>query len=918
MKQDYYFCRKCQQLWHNPDIFVTFVPINYLMMKQINSSIYLTLLLLLGMLLASCSGSEKRHIVIGVSQCSEDVWRERFVDELRLSSYAYDDDIEIRVASTKDNDEEQIKQIEDFMHDGVDLLIVSPNQMHAITPTVDRAFDKGIPVILFDRKTDSEKYTAFIGADNVEVGRTMGEYVATKLHGQGNIVEITGLMSSSPAVDRQRGFQEAVSKHPGLHIVKTLSADWLKDKAQRQVSAWLDSAGSGSQVDCVFGHNDRMALGAREAFGKHGQLGNAIFVGVDALPGKNAGLEAVNGGQLAASYMYPTRGDQVLQLAMNILQGKPYQKENKLKSALVTQDNAYQLILQHEEMQQQQGQLKSLHNKVQGYLAQFNHQRLYVLLLIIIVVLIIGISIYVNRTMQLKRKLTEESTQAKLQFFTNVSHEFRTPLTLIIDPLEQMSGDRNLTATQHRMLRMASRNAKLMLQLVSEILDFRKIQNGKMHLHVKRFNLSQSLREWTEGFEQLALSRQIQLMVNVPDGLIVSMDRGKMERIVFNLLSNAIKYTPKGGHITVAVTTDEQMTHISVADSGKGIARDEISKVFDRFYQAKNNVGGSGIGLAIVKAFAEVQGGGVTLESELGKGSTFTVSVPVVPVAPVEENVAPASEPGSEVINDRVTDEETSELRRLTSISTEGNRPVMLIVDDNADIRSYVSDLFAAHFDIVEAENGQEGLDKALKNVPDVIVCDVMMPVMDGLEMCRRVKAETATSHIPVILLTARTQDDHRAEGYDCGADAYITKPFSGKVMVARVINLLEGRQKLRDLFSKGEEAPASDDKPMDADRQFLSAIHKEIQEHLGDSNYNVEVMAGGMGLSRVQLYRKVKALTGSTPVELLRITRIKKAQTLLKTTSMNVSEVAYQVGFSSPSYFTKCYKAYFGKLPKE
>lgn len=878
---------------------------------------HLYLLILLSLILCSCSANKKRHIVVGVSQCSEDVWRERFLDELRLSSYAYDDDIELKVASTKDNDKEQINQIDHFIEQNVDLLIVSPNQLHTITSTVDRAYDKGIPVILFDRKTDSPKYSAFIGADNYAVGRTMGEYIAQRLQGKGNIVEITGLMSSSPAVDRKRGFHEAISHYPGLHIVKSVSADWLEEKAEQQMQLLLDSTEASTTIDCVFGHNDRMALGARHAFEKRHGTGRTIFVGVDALPGKGAGLEAVNKGLLDASYMYPTRGDEALQLGINILRGKPFKRENLLKSALVTKDNAYQLILQHEEMLQQQAQLLSLHDKVDAYFTQYSHQRIYLFLLIIIIVLVIGISTYVTRTVQMKRRITEETTQAKLQFFTNVSHEFRTPLTLIIDPLEQMADDKNLTSSQQHTLQMASRNANLMLRLVGEILDFRKIQNGKMHLHIKSFDLAKSLRVWTDNFRQMALSRQIQLTLSAPESLPVMQDKDKTERIVFNLLSNAIKYTPKGGHITVKLHADEKMNTISVTDSGKGIAKEEQSKVFHRFYQAQGSSGGTGIGLAIVKAFTEIQGGTVSLESTPGKGSTFSIALPVEPVAePEEESNAAAAHAEEE--RGKTKKEENSELRRVTRPNEETNKPLLLIVDDNADIRSYVSDLFANDYDIAEAENGREGLEKALKNVPDIIVCDVMMPVMDGLEMCRRVKAETATSHIPVILLTARTQDDQRAEGYDCGADAYITKPFSGKVMTARVQNLLEGRRRLRTLYGKGNEEPETDDKPMDADRQFLSDIQKEIQQHLADSDYSVESMASGMGLSRVQLYRKVKALTGSTPVELLRITRIKKAETLLKTTSFTVSEVAYQVGFSSPSYFTKCYKAYFGKLPKE
>lgn len=884
--------------------------------------------LLLLLSLTACRNGGK-HYVIGVSQCSEDIWRDKLNDELRIASFSYDN-VDIRFASADDNDQRQIEQINKFIDDGVDLLIASPNQMHTISPAINRAFDKGIPVILFDRKTDSHKYTAFIGADNHEIGRVMGECVGTALQGRGNVVEITGLQTSSPAIDRHRGFCDALKRFPGIHLISSVHGDWTKASGQKLMGGVLKDR---RDINCVFGQNDRMAMGARQAAEQQGIKQGIIYVGIDGLPTPDGGLHNVANHELAASYIYPTRGDLVMQLAMNILKHKPYQKENYLKAAIVTPENARAMLMQVDEMNHQRTRLIELHGKIDQYLAQYNHQQIYLLLSVIILLLLVGFFIYVYRTIMMKRRLTEETANAKLQFFTNVSHEFRTPLTLIADPVERLLDDEDITASQRSLLQVARKNVNVMLRLVGEILDFRKVQNGKMTVDVTIFDLAEHLRQWLTGFMPAATTKRISIIPDIPQSLTVCTDLDKMERICYNLLSNALKYTHNGGHIRVSASQTGDTFTFVVADDGIGIPRDKVTHIFDRFYQARNsNVGGTGIGLALVKAFSELMGGDVGVKSTEGQGSTFTVTLPVGDIsAQSSENkngtgtaqgtdglrTASADRMEPFTIEGETMDKDTegAELHRITSPVADEDKPTVLVVDDNDDVRIYITSLLAAEYDVKQAADGQQGLEKAIKEVPDLIICDVMMPVMDGLEMCDRVKRETATSHIPVILLTARTQEDQRAEGYDYGADAYITKPFSGKVLLARVKNLLANRRLLRDIFSNGE---APDDKPKDADTQFIDEFRKQVQAQLSDTELNVETLSAGMGLSRVQLYRKIKALTGSSPVELIRITRLKRAERLLKSGGKNISEVSYEVGFSSPSYFTKCYKEYFGVLPGE
>lgn len=932
-------------------------------------------------LIVSSCGSPRRY-TIGVAQCSEDSWRAKLNEELRTATYLYDN-VDIRVVSADDNDTVQRAQIDSFIDEGVDLLIVSPNSMTSISEAVDRAYDSGIPVILLDRKTGSGKYTAFIGADNVEIGRSIGEFVATQLDGRGTVVEIQGLDGSSPAVERHRGFTDALGRYPDIHIIASPSGNWLQESGNEAMDAVMRKD-TDRQIDCVFGHNDRMAVGAYETMKGYGaDVDGMLFAGVDALPGADGGIARVHDGTLTVSCIYPTGGDKVMELAMNILEDRPYNKENTLRAALVTRDNAGVMLMQAEEMARQNEYLDTLHGKIDTYLAQYNHQKVYLLLFVIIVILLIIFFIMVYRAMLMRRRMTEEAANAKLVFFTNMSHEFRTPLTLIADPVEQMLGDDNLTPRQRDRLEIVSRNARVLLRLIGEILDFRKLQNGKMELMVTRFRLSEQARVWTDSFRPVAESKGIELCCRTADGIEVVTDMYKVERICYNLLSNAIKHTRRGGTVTLTVTSDDSlgMVALSVSDTGEGIPRDKQQNIFDRFFMVSGSAAdGTGIGLALVKAFAEMMGGRVTVESEPGHGTTFTVLLP----AEIEEKKgekdrsgkrnennesdgkngndesdsgATTPPSGSDSDSDSAT---TADPQAQTSATAESsdNRPQILIVDDSDDIRTYISSLLSDRYSIISAADGSEGLRIAVERVPDLIVSDVMMPVMDGLEMCRRVKGETATSHIPVLMLTARTLEEQRAEGYDCGADAYITKPFSGKVLISRVENLLESRRRLRELFAgvygrKGKDGKNGSDRndendesngnigtagsndifdnpPADgccsgaapalnaADSRFMTRLRDFIAANISDSDLNVETISAEMNLSRVQLYRKVKAMTGATPVELIRLSRLSRAEELLSEGGKTVSEVAYEVGFSSPSYFIKCYKDQFGHTPND
>ena len=876
-------------------------------MKQWLYVVFLTLVF------SACSDNNVKKYVIGVSQCSEDIWRDKLNNELVMSTYQHDN-VTLKFASANDNDRLQKQQIEQFIKEGVNLLIVSPNQIHTISSVIDKAYDAGIPVILFDRKTDSKKYTAFIGADNYEAGHEIGYFIGQQLEGKGNIAEICGLQASSPAIERNRGFMDALKNYPDIKVVARGYGDWIKESGVTAMDSILVQSKEPFQY--VFAQNDRMALGALQSIKKHKVKGIKI-VGIDALPVPGGGMENVRDGNLEASYIYPTRGDSVMQLALNILEKKPYKRDNYLKGALVTKANANVLLMQNEEMNKQTARLNALHGKVDTYLVQYNHQKMYIVLFSIILLLLIGIMVYIYRTILMKRRIEEEANKAKLQFFTNISHELRTPLTLIADPVNYIIHDDNLNSQQRSMLQIVQRNVLVLTQLVSEILDFRKVQNGKMELRLSDFNLTESMKQWIKLFSASAQKKHITISMDAPDTIMLRADQDKIERICYNLLSNALKYTSEGGEITLTAKEENGRVMISVADNGCGISSDELPYIFDRFYQAKNAGRGTGIGLAIVKAFTELHHGEVSATSIEGKGSTFTIHIPVRQKGEVTNQ---STEKIEQLVEPSSAEEVPNQARHIDELIQpyQTDKPEVLIIDDNIDIRTYLRSVLSEKYNVSEAADGKVGLELARKIVPDIVLSDIMMPVMDGLAFCQQLKTDKAISHIPVILLTARSLDEQRAEGYEHGADAYLSKPFSLRLLLSRIDNLIESRKKLNQTWSKGVEDDEIGNISNEIDKSFLKQLRKIIQENLANSDLSVEQIGDEIGLSRVQLYRKVKALTGYSPVEIVRKARLTRARHLLQTTERTVSEVAYAVGFSTPSYFSKCYKDEFGENPKK
>lgn len=910
----------------------------------------ITFLLTLFILLTACT-KEKSRYIIGVSQCSDDEWRHKMNNEITREALFYDG-VSVEIRTAKDNNEIQKKDIEYFINKGVDLLIVAPNEAIPITPVVEKAFDKGIPVVVVDRKILSDKYTAYVGADNYEIGKAVGEYVANLLK-KGNIVEIAGLEGSTPAIDRHQGFINALNNYPDIKLLNHFDAGWLQSVATEKMDTALAHY---SDIDLVFAQNDRMAVGAYLAWKKSNRKKMA-FIGIDALPGKEYGVDQVLNKVLDATFMYPTGGDIVMQVAMSILQKQPFLRENILSTAVVDSTNAHVMKLQTDHITELDNKIEALNMKIGVYLTRYANQQVVLYASLIILLLLTGILFLIYKAYRSKNRMNtelsgrndeitrqkeqleeqrdqlimlsrqlEEATHAKLVFFTNVSHDFRTPLTLISDPIEQLLADNNLDEDQMKLLKIIRKNVNILLRLVNQILDFRKYENGKLELVLSRSNLKEQITEWNNAFQPVALKKHIKFTFETDEKISYSMpmDIEKMERIYFNLLSNAFKFTPENGKVKVHLSSFEKeripFIRLCVSDTGIGISAEHIRNIFDRFYKIDLHHSGSGIGLALAKAFTELHGGTIQVESNPNSGTIFTVEIPMkqpdfieseTPAIPHDAvtNQQKESIPLSPAEEFAMAEEETGQVLNP-------DKETILIIDDNADIREYVRSLLHNTYTVLEAIDGRDGLRKAMKYVPDVIICDVMMPVMDGIECCEHLKNELQTSHIPVILLTACSLDEQRIKGFESGADSYIAKPFNSKVLEVRVHNLIENRKRMKQFF--GDNTTLAKESISDIDKSFIERFKKLIEDNLSNSELNVEELGRSMGMSRVQLYRKVKSLTNYAPNELLRIARLKKATSLLSSSDMTIAEITYEVGFTSPSYFTKCYKDHFGESPTD
>lgn len=731
--------------------------------KTILTAQLLLLPLMIPLFITGCTPRASYKYKIGVSQCVGGRWRDKVNNEMLSAQHLYDTDVKVCIINADNNTDRQRQQIDSLINAGVDLLVISPNEYKPLSPCVERAKKRGIPVILFERKTSSNDYTAYIGGDNVEAGRAIGTYAARlcrdSIHvGRRPVVlEITGQLVMSPDRERYQGFSSVMKKHPELDF-QHIKTNWSLEDSYAATKEWLQA---GKPLDVVFCQSDLASFGAYKAAKELGKEKGIYFLGVDALPGE--GIDAVQQGKLAASYIYPTHGEEIIALALRILEHKPYKRTNIIKSMVVTPQNVDEIAINANAMMRQNEYLITIQNKLEDYFGLYHVQRtllfvsLVVALILLIAVLLVWRAIVITR--RANRQMKELGDEQN-RFYTNASHQLRTPLTLIIGPLQQLGESKTLSEGDHELLGIVQRNAEQLLHLVTDVLQFQK---------------------------------EIQKMIQDPQ--------------------------PDDAHAISRRSVQDGQHDIVVRDQS-----DELATV--------------------------------------------------------------------------------------------------LIVDDNDDMRRYLRTLLLDRYYVLEASDGQSGWKLARESVPDLVISDVMMPVMDGLTFCAKLKADPLTSHIPVILLTARSTEQQQAEGLSQGADAYLTKPFSAEVLIAHIVSLLANRQKLKEAFAAEKQQTndnhEQDEKLSTPDKMFMDTLRQAILKNMSNTKLKMDDLGADMGISRVQLYRKVKAMTGMSPVELLKEMRLQRAMKLLKATDKTVAEVAYEVGFGTPGYFSSCFKKQYGKYPTD
>jgi len=900
----------------------------------------------------ACSDLQKQtELVIGVSQCSDDAWR-RTMNEEMLREASFYPNLKVSIKTAYDSNQQQIQDIESFIASRVDLIVVSPNEAIPLTPVIEKTMGEGIPVILVDRKTSTGNYTAFIGADNYQIGREVGLYAANLLNGEGNIIEIRGLEGSTPEQERHAGFIEVVNEHRNMHIIYDDFGNWFRKEAKESMQDILNHF---DDIDLVFAHNDEMAIGVYEALKLKTKGKLPVILGIDALSSPDGGIQKVIEGVIDATFMYPTGGEKAIQIAYNILNHKAFEKETVLHTAVVDKTNARVIKLQTDQIHFHQQRIEQLNNVLDKNLVKYSSQRNILYASLVVIILFITLSILLFRLIRQKNrsnkllkdqniainrqkeaiseqrdqlislsKNIEDATQAKISFFTNISHEFKTPLTLLHGPLESLVKNEELSTEGKRLANLMKKNVQVLMKLINQITDFRQYENGKMQMYFTLSDLKIFIQDVYDSFFELSKKKHIHFSYTASnDNFIIWFDKDKMEKICYNLLSNAFKFTPENGKIHIYLTSliknNEHYAQITFSDTGKGISEQDLDLIFNRFYKADRLSSGSGIGLELTKVLVGLHNGTIEVKSKKNKGSSFIVTIPYKQseIATIEEY--PMLKIKEETEKQEVMVLTESPIDDEAELSQEDHGlPSILIVEDSADVRLFLKTLLKKDFKIIEAENGQIGLFKAMKYVPELIISDVMMDVMDGFELCTRIKENLSTSHIPVILLTAMGGDEQRTIGFECGADAYIPKPFNEELLLIRVHRLIKNREKIKMYFQQNLTFGDRKELITETDKSFVEKFRSIVEDNLIETDLSVDEVGQRLGLSRVQLYRKIKSLTNYAPNELIRIIRLKAAEQDILNTDKTLSEIAYDTGFSSPSYFTKCFKEYFQESPTE
>ena len=892
-------------------------------------------LCLLHLVISSCQQTTpQKPYRIGFSQrTGADTWRKTMLASMNRE-LSFNPEVDFLVKDAGGQSAKQVEQIQELINQEVDLLIVSPNAARPITPIVEKAYQQGIPVIVLDRRTASDQYTAYVGADNVEVGRTAGIYANELLKGTGNVIEIGESPGSSADIDRHRGFMEAIGSRPGIRLVTKLEGDWDKLSFAERLTTLLKAKPS---IHLIFAQNDRTALKAFKVCQQAGVDKQVKIIGVDGLPGQHEGIDLVDRGILSATVLYPTGGKEAIRTAMAILQKQPFKRENKLPITLIDSSNVQIMKLQNEKVIEQQVDIEKQQQRINDLNLIYSSQKnkLYFTLFGLIVFMLLGgWALYLFRSKQAAYQTLERqnqeildqkdqietvsaqarlATEEKLRFYSYISHEFNTPLSLILTPTEDLLSKKTVSPYDLRSnLLLVQKNAYRLLRLVDQMLDLRKTDAGKQRLHTAEQDLVAFIQDIAQDFTPRAKKQRIDLQViTTQTSLPVWFDGEKLDKVIVNLLSNAFKYTPSGGLIHVRLNALDSQVQIQVTDNGEGMSPDEQAHAFDLFYSGTKPFNLSkGLGLALSMEFIQLHQGEISVKSQQGEGTTFTILLPLG-----NQHLSPEEMNGSPVRQQMAVDLDDEESVAPTPLSGK-QLGTLLVVEDNDELRSFLNTRLGNEFDVIAEASGEKGWERTLEVIPDLIISDIMLPGMDGLQLTQRVKADLRTSHIPVILLTAKGQMEQRIEGTRVGADAYITKPFNTQYLLETLRTTLANREKWQRRYASDFLAQSGVGNRQD--KKFLNELTALIEQSLSDPAFGVEKLSRDMGLSRVQLYRKVQALLNMNVMDYLTEVRLKRAKYLLRETNKPMAEIADETGFSSPAYFTTFFKQHTQKTPSE
>lgn len=859
-------------------------------------------------------------------------------------------EIDFTIRDANLNSEKQIQQIQELIDEKVDLLIVSPAEAEPIAPIVDKAYASGIPVILVDRSTLSKNYTAFIGANNYKVGSDAGAYAHALLKGKGNVLEISEFqVGSSADIGRRDGFTDFIKKYPGIKYVSMFTGD-LEKSPEEWDKKFTDLLTAFNDIQLIFAHNDRLALAAFKVCKKLGLDQKIKIIGVDGLPGENGGIDLVEKGVLKATILYPTGGKEAIETAVNILENKPYKKENVLATTIIDSANVRTMRLQNEKLSALQEDIDRGQQKIEEQTLITRNQStiIYVISISLALALILGsvLFYYLSENRKINAKLAlqneqillqrdqlielakqaKEATDAKINFFTNISHEFRTPLTLILGPLEEMMNNPKLHFTTKQYLSLIQKNTIRLLRLVNELIDFRKIEVNKMQLQASENDLIQFSNDIIEPFKALASKRNIDLrIISKQRNINVWFDTAMLDKVMFNLLSNAFKFTSDNGfiHITLDKSETDQLAVIRVEDNGIGMAQDIAEHAFELFYHAGiTNQQGSGLGLSLSKELINLHHGKIKVASKQWQGTSFEIQLPLGNTHLKPEEIVKEKSTGDIMYYDEriyTMDLDKTAAATEENKSAEGNTErLVLVIEDNPDLRHFLVEKLQTNYQVITADNGVSGLQQAFDNIPDIIISDIILPGKDGIAVTNTLKTDFKTSHIPIILLTAKTEVEEQIEGMKNMADAYLLKPFNLQFLEETVRSLMKNRDILREHYTSEIFTETKTQTPKKLDRKFINEFTSVVESNISNEQFSVEDICKHIGISRVQLYRKVKALLDCNVNDYILNVRLQKAKHYLTQGELSVAEVAFKVGFASPGYFSTVFKTKFGVSPKE